>query len=429
MRKDGSRFYCSGEVTLLNGDNLQGYVKIARDLDQPGHKRQHEEQSQQLAETRNTSYLKDEFFAVMSHELKHPLNLIQLNAELLRRLPVTNNLPPAAKAVNTICEAVTSQARIIDDLLDVARVRTGKLKLQPICVNLNNVLRDIYTVVLNDRHDLTVELLVPADALMVQADPTRLEQIIWNLVNNALKFTPAKGRVQLIASQVGNMARLDVKDNGIGIATEHLEHVFDLFGQAENQHASHQREGLGIGLSLVRQLTEAQRGTVEVNSAGIGTGCTFTVYLPLAEINGETLAAAQIEDTGGRLSGLTILLVDDSAEVLETLKMLLEMEDAQVIAFDRPVAALDAAKNTRFDLIISDLGMPVMNGHELISALRQLPQVKDVPAIALTGYGAQSDIQKSRQSGFNQHIGKPVSYDDLIDTIEALRHAASSNGT
>jgi len=225
----------------------------------------------------------------------------------------------------------------------------------------------------------------------------------------------------LIASQSGDMARLDVKDNGAGIAPENLDHVFDLFSQAEKQHATHNREGLGIGLSLVRQLTEAQRGTVEVSSAGVGTGCTFSVYLPLAQTKGEAQSSTQVNDASGRLSGLTILLVDDSADVLETLKMLLEMEDAEVVAFDRPVAALDAAKSTRFDLIISDLGMPVMNGHELMSALRQLPLVKDVPAIALTGYGAQSDIQKSRQSGFDQHIGKPVSYDELIDTIEALR--------
>ena len=419
LRKDGSRFFCSGEVTLLNGDTLQGYVKIARDL--TGHKRQHEAQSQELAETRNTNYLKDEFFAVMSHELKHPLNLIQLNAELLRRLPITKSVAPAAKAVNTICDAVTSQARIIDDLLDVARVRTGKLKLQPVAVDLTNVLRDIYTVVLNEKHDVTVELLVPSDALFVQADPTRLEQIIWNLVNNALKFTPPQGRVQLIASRAGAMARLDIKDNGAGIAADNLDHVFDLFGQAEKQHATHNREGLGIGLSLVRQLTEAQRGTVEVSSAGLGTGCTFTVYLPLTRTGQDAEAPSQVEEVSGRLSGLTILLVDDSADVLETLKMLLEMEDAQVIAFDRPVAALDAAKSTRFDLIISDLGMPVMNGHELMSALRQLPLVKDVPAIALTGYGTHSDIQKSRQSGFDQHLGKPVSYEDLIETIEALK--------
>ncbi|MGE8190905.1 CheR family methyltransferase [Pseudomonas sp. NPDC086278] len=419
VRKDGNRFYCSGEVTLLNGDNLQGYVKIARDM--TGHKRQHEEQQLALVETRNTNYLKDEFFAVMSHELKHPLNLIQLNAELLRRLPLTKTVAPAAKAVNTICDAVNSQARIIDDLLDVARVRTGKLKLQPIAVDLANVLRDIHTVVLNEQHHTTVELHVPEQPLIVFADPTRLEQIIWNLVNNALKFTSATGHVQLIAQVDGNMARLDVKDDGAGLATDSLEHVFDLFGQAEKQHASHNREGLGIGLSLVRQLTEAQRGTVEVSSAGLGTGCTFSVHLPLAHTEDATQASTQVDVAFGRLRGLTILLVDDSAEVLETLKMLLEMEDAEVIAFDRPVAALDAAKSTRFDLIISDLGMPVMNGHQLMSALRELPLVKDVPAIALTGYGTSGDIQKSRQSGFNQHLGKPVAYDDLIETIEALR--------
>ncbi|MVV51564.1 PAS domain S-box protein [Pseudomonas sp. PB120] len=419
LHKDGSRIYCSGEVTLLGNDNLQGFVKIARD--QTGHKRQHEKQSQELAETRNTNYLKDEFFAVMSHELKHPLNLIQLNAELLRRLPVTKSMAPAAKAVNTICDAVNSQARIIDDLLDVARVRTGKLKLQPVAVDLVGMLRDIHSVVLNDRHDTSVELQVPDQALIVHADPTRLEQIIWNLLNNALKFTPPTGHVQLIASQDGDMARLDVKDDGAGIATDSLEHVFDLFGQAEKQHSSHNREGLGIGLSLVRQLTEAQRGTVKVSSAGLGKGCTFSIHLPLANAAGETQSAAQVDDVSGRLSGLTILLVDDSAEVLETLKLLLEMEDAEVIAFDRPVAALDAAKSTRFDLIISDLGMTVMNGHELMSALRELPLTKDVPAIALTGYGASSDVQKSRQSGFDQHIAKPVAYDDLIETIESLR--------
>ncbi|MET0775217.1 MAG: CheR family methyltransferase [Pseudomonas mandelii] len=423
LRKDGSRFFCSGEVTLLSGDNLRGYVKIARDL--TGHKRQHEEQSLALAETRNTNYLKDEFFAVMSHELKHPLNLIQLNAELLRRLPVTKSVAPAAKAVNTICDAVTSQARIIDDLLDVARVRTGKLKLQPVATDLVSVLRDIHSVVLNERHETTVELHAPSEPLMVHADPTRLEQIIWNLVNNALKFTPPNGHVELIASQDGDRVRLDVKDNGTGIAAENLEHVFDLFGQAEKQHATHNREGLGIGLSLVRQLAEAQRGSVEVSSPGLGAGCTFSVYLPMAKTDHDVPTAAQADEGAGRLSGLTILLVDDSADVLETLKVLLEMEDAQVIAFDRPVAALDAAKGTHFDLIISDLGMPVMNGHELMSALRQLPLLRDVPAIALTGYGAQSDIQKSRQSGFDQHIGKPVSYDELIETIEELRRSSS----
>ncbi|WP_397453683.1 CheR family methyltransferase [Pseudomonas sp. NA-150] len=422
MRKDGSLFYCSGEVTLLSGDHLQGYVKIARDM--TGHKQEQEKQSQELKQTRNTISLKDEFFAVMSHELKHPLNLIQLNAEMLRRLPITRTSSSAAKAVSTICDAVNSQARIIDDLLDVARVRTGKLKLQPSRVDLSGVLRDIHTVVLNEQHQTQVDLQLPAEPLIVYADPTRVEQIIWNLMNNALKFTPASGRIQLIASRNGQMARLDIKDNGAGIAIENLENVFDMFGQAEKQHVHHQREGLGIGLSLVRQLTEAQHGSVQVTSPGLGAGCTFSICLPLASGEHEVAQEPASKPLSGKLSGLSILLVDDSPEVLETMKLLLEMEDAQVMAFANPLEALKAAEDNRFDLIISDLGMPIMNGHDLMIAVRKLPLAKNVPAIALTGYGAHSDIEKSKAAGFDQHIGKPVSYDDLIETIEELHRTS-----
>jgi two-component system CheB/CheR fusion protein len=280
-------------------------------------------------------------------------------------------------------------------------VRTGKLKLQMARVDLTAVLRDIHTVVLNEQHATRVDLNLPPEALIIHADPTRVEQIIWNLVNNALKFTPPTGRIELIASRSGPMARLDIKDNGAGIAAENLEHVFDLFGQAEKQHTNHQREGLGIGLSLVRQLTEAQNGTVLVTSPGLGAGCTFTVCLPLATDENQSVSTPEAEPLSGKLEGLNILLVDDS------------------------VAALKAAESKRFDLIISDLGMPVMTGYELMSALRKLPLVKNIPAIALSGYGTQSDMQKSREAGFDQHLGKPVAYDDLIETIEALRRSRS----
>jgi two-component system CheB/CheR fusion protein len=324
--------------------------------------------------------------------------------------------------VNTICDAVNSQARIIDDLLDVARVRTGKLKLKRLAVDLSRVLQDVHTVVLNDNHRARVTLQLPdAAPLVIDADPTRLEQIIWNLVSNALKFTPANGQVQLIASRDGKMARLDVKDSGIGLDEQSLHEVFDLFGQAANQHANHQREGLGIGLSLVRQLAEAHGGSVNVSSDGLGFGCTFTLLMPLSHPEVEILALVPGDRQTGRLAGVTVLLIDDSPEVLETLKLLLEMEDAQVIAFDQPVEALKAARSGRYDVVISDVGMPVMNGHELMLALRELPHVQNIPAIALTGYGAQSDIENARKSGFDRHIGKPVSYDDLIETIEELR--------
>lgn len=419
LRKDGSRFFCSGEVTLLKGENLQGYVKIARDL--TGHKRLHDEQSQRLAETQTNSQLKDEFFAVMSHELKHPLNLIQLNAELLRRLPITKSVSPAMKAINTICDAVSSQARIIDDLLDVARVRTGKLKLKKQTVDFGRILQDIHTVLINDQHPCVISLQIPVPPdtpLVVDADSTRLEQVIWNLVNNALKFTPKDGHIELIARRVDDMAQLDVIDSGIGLEQDDLHKVFDLFSQAENQHATHQREGLGIGLSLVRQLIEAHGGSVDVHSEGIGRGCTFTIRLPLSRPHQVSNNQPQTCEESGRLLGQKVLLVDDSIDVMEVLQMLLEMEGAQVEAFSDPLLALKAAEEGNYDIIISDIGMPVMDGHALIQALRQIAHLKYTPAIALTGYGASSDQKKAKQSGFNYHVSKPVSHDDFIDIID-----------
>jgi two-component system CheB/CheR fusion protein len=423
-RKDGSRFYCSGEVTLLRGESTQGYVKIARDL--TGHKRTQDEQDIRLAATQTSNNLKDEFFAVMSHELKHPLNLIQLNAELLQRLPSTKSTAPAVKAVRTICEAVSSQARIIDDLLDVARVRTGKLKLNRQAVDLGQVLRDIHAVVINGRHPCEVTLQLPGDAppLIIDADNTRLEQIIWNLVNNALKFTPEGGRIELSAFKDEDMAQLDVTDSGIGLSEEDVQNVFDLFSQAEHQHATHQREGLGIGLSLVRQLVEAHGGSVDVYSAGAGRGCTFSLRLPLSQPAQQSAHPIQVLEDKGRLHGLRVLLVDDSAEVLEVMQMLLEMEDAQVAAFSDPRKALDMAAESDYDVIISDIGMPVLDGHQLISAIRKLPQFKLTPAIALTGYATPGDQKKTAQSGFTHHVGKPISHDSFVEVIEKAYNSA-----
>jgi two-component system CheB/CheR fusion protein len=419
LRKDGSRFYCSGEVIRLEGESLKGYVKIARDL--TGHKRLHDEQSQRLAETQTSSHLKDEFFAVMSHELKHPLNLIQLNAELLRRLPMTKSVSRAMKAVNTICDAVSSQARIIDDLLDVARVRTGKLKLKKQAVDLGRILQDIHTVVVNDQHPCEITLHVPQPPeppLVVDADSTRLEQIIWNLVNNALKFTPKDGRVELIAHRVEDMAQLNVIDSGVGLEQHNLSKVFDLFSQAENQHATHQREGLGIGLSLVRQLVEAHGGSVDVRSEGLGCGCTFSIRLPLCHPHQKATDQAQAPAESGRLLGQKVLLVDDSRDVMEVLQMLLEMEDADVEAFSDPLLALKSAKEGNYDVIISDIGMPNMDGHAFIQAVRQISHHKYTPAIALTGYATSVDQKKTRQSGFNYHVSKPIAHDDFIDIID-----------
>ncbi len=280
VRKDGEHFFCSGKVSVLKGQNIEGFVKLARDL--TGQKKQQELQLKRLNETENSSHLKDEFFAVMSHELKHPLNLIQLKSEILRRMPAVRATAAASDAVESILDAVSSQARIIDDLLDVARVRTGKLKLKRVPIDLGKLLTEIHKVVVSYNPSRTIDLSLPESGgqLIVDGDPTRLEQIAWNLVNNAIKFTPEHGAIHIKGVASGDEVILDVADSGAGIAPEHLAKVFDLFSQAEYHHTSHQREGLGIGLSLVRQLVEAHGGNVEVRSAGVGKGCTFTVRFP-----------------------------------------------------------------------------------------------------------------------------------------------------
>ena len=378
--------------------------------------------SKQLAESQSSSHMKDEFFAVMSHELKHPLNLIQLNAEILRRLPTLKGIAAASKAVGTICDAVSSQARIIDDLLDVARIRTGKLKLKTEPLDLSAILRGIHAVVLGEQHPCSVRLELPADdlPLMIEGDATRLEQIIWNLLNNALKFSPSGGDIRLVLSHDEAHARLQVIDQGVGLSHDNLEHIFDLFSQAAPQLASHGREGLGIGLSLVRQLAEAHGGSVQASSPGLGKGCTFTVRLPLCDPGLQLRSDAPEAFSEGRLQGTTILLVDDSVEVLEVMQELLEMESAEVAAYNDPLKALEAAASGQYDVIISDIGMPVMDGHALIRALRGLAHLRHTPAIALTGYGAIADQYKSRQAGFDRHLNKPVGYDELVEAIEAL---------
>ena len=421
VRHDGSRFYCSSEIASIHGQSVQGFVKITRDL--TDHVQLRLDQSPRQDAQADGSALKDEFFAVMSHELRHPLNLIQLNAEMLRRMTMVEDNGVASRAVQTIRDAVTNQARVIDDLLDVARVRTGKLQLRRAPISLVSLLQDTYGALSSSPGAAQVLLEIPeqdTDPLIIEADPVRIEQIIWNLVNNSLKFTPPEGHIRVVATRFGDNARLEVIDNGPGIAADKLDNIFDLFSQGDTPHSPLHRDGMGIGLSLVRQLAQAHGGTVAAHSDGLNTGSTFTVTLPLSIYDPEPIKAAAPADMSGRLSGIKVLLVDDSPEILEMLMMLLEAEDALVSSHTEPEKALEEAKNRAYDVIISDIGMPVMNGHQLMKALRQLNSCKYTPSIALTGYSTQADITQSQACGFTRHLGKPVAYEDLIAAIEAI---------
>lgn len=418
LRKDGRKFYCSGEVSLLRGEGFQGFVKIARDLTQ--HMRLHEEQSQHLAETRQSSDLKDEFFAVMSHELKHPLNLIQLNAHLLRRLPAIKRETAALKAVASINDAVNSQARIIDDLLDVARIRTGKFKLESSVVDFLELVKEIRGVVEHSEHQRSITFDMPdGEGIYIEADATRVEQIVWNLINNAIKFTPVGGSVTVSVTSADSFAWLQVSDTGPGIEKSQLEHIFQMFGQANHRPSNGHKGGLGIGLSLVKQLVEAHGGSISAHSDGPGQGATFKVGFPLSSPPVRSIQSEALDDEG-QLSGIKVLLVDDSPEVLETMTLLLEMEQAHVVAIADARQALDVAKDTAFDVVISDVGMPFMDGHEFVRLLRQMPDYARTPCIALTGYGADQVTAGKDASGFDECVGKPVPYDDLIEVLRRL---------
>ncbi|WP_259754906.1 CheR family methyltransferase [Pseudomonas sp. GCEP-101] len=409
LRKDGSSFFCSGVTTALP----HGFAKMGRDV--TSRKRAETEQESRLQQNQAKVRLRDEFFAMMSHELKHPLNLIQLNADLIARLSAVRSHAVAARAIEGIQSSVRSQARIIDDLLDLSRVNTGKLKLNLAPVILQNVIEDVVGALGSEAHDkdLLIDLQLPprgSDPLVAEADPVRVEQIVWNLLSNAVKFTPSHGNIQVSLDQDDGMLRIRVRDDGQGIAVEDLPRIFELFGQTEQQpHLP--KSGLGIGLALVRELVEAQQGRIEATSAGRGQGALFSVWLP--QYRQLDLPVDTVQESTGPLAGARLLLVDDSPDIRLILQQLLEMEGATVATAEDGPAALRWLEAQTCDLILSDIGMPGMDGHELMRRVRQLPGHAGTPAVALTGYGSAADAEQARAAGYNAHVSKPVTLDTL----------------
>lgn len=421
VRKDGSRFFCSGITTPLHARGWEGFAKIGRDVTE--RKQTETAQETHLEQTQDIAKLKDEFFAVMSHELKHPLNLIQLNAELVSRLSIVKSQAIAKRSIDAILTSVRSQARIIDDLLDLSRINTGKFKLNREAVTLQGLVSDIADVLHAEStaRDIAISLEVPRadeDPLTVNADPVRVEQILWNLLNNSLKFTPNGGEITLRLQREDGYVRIDVQDTGQGIAEQFLPKVFEMFGQAPNRRARNMTGGLGIGLALVKQLTEAHGGRVDVSSAGIGKGATFSVWLPACE--GIEKSDVEGETVTGRFVGLQILVVDDSPDICEIMQTLLEIEGARVTTAGNGQQALEFCESVDFDIILSDIGMPGMDGHAFMRALRQTQRHAATPALALTGYGSERDINEALEAGFMGHVDKPISFEALLAKVSDL---------
>ena len=422
LHKNGSVFFCSGVMTPIAEGEIRGFVKIARDVTDHKQKEAARDamlQREQLdnSQARTAIELKDRFLAVMSHELKHPLNLIQVNAELLMRLPELRNLPAVQRVGTSIRGAVRSQAKIIDDLLDLSRVRTGKLKLNREQVPIS-VIEAVIASVQPDAASKNIALRWECEApdLVLPCDRVRTEQITWNLVHNALKFTPSGGHITVSAQIDAEFLRLRVADSGVGIAPEFLPQVFGMFNQ-EPGTAGTRDGGLGIGLALVQELSAAQGGRVLAESPGVGHGATFTVWLPL---RGGVDAAPSGVDAAQVLRGLRVLAVDDMDEALGPFASVLESEGAVVRTAASGAEALDRLDSEPFDLLISDIGMPEMNGYELIAKVRKSPRVASIPAVAVTGYGRAIDAEKALREGFQAHVPKPVDFEALKKVIAGL---------
>ncbi|MGC1175973.1 PAS domain-containing protein [Polaromonas sp.] len=378
------------------------------------------------SQARATNELKDRFLAVMSHELKHPLNLIQVNTELLINQPEVRALPPVLRAGENIRLAVASQVKIIDDLLDLSRVRTGKLTFRITGVALDELLATIVEAAAENarRKGLDLSFEKPAGTI-VQCDRVRTEQICWNLINNAIKFTPQGGQVKVRLTREDGFARLGVVDTGQGISADFLPHVFGMFSQGQGNQA--QTGGLGVGLALVQELATAQGGRVLAESPGRGRGAAFSVWLPLESREARNAREDQPPGTtAGSLRGLRILAVDDMLEALEPFADLLRLDGAVVDTAGTGEQALEALESSSCDLLISDLGMTDMDGFALIEEIRKRPSLQRIPALALSGYGRQADVQRALQLGFDGHLSKPVTLARLRQAVAALKSTPAS---
>jgi signal transduction histidine kinase/ActR/RegA family two-component response regulator len=387
-----------------------------------------EREARRRAEEANR--VKDEFLSTVSHELRTPLHAILGWTFLLGK----GDLDPAAarRAVATIERNAKAQGQIVDDLLDVSRIITGKLLLEVQRVDLGPVVHAALDAVRPAAEAKEIRLTARLDPLAPAAagDPNRLQQVIWNLLSNAVKFTPRGGRVEVGLARAGSQVEIEVSDIGMGIPADFLDYVFDRFRQADSS-TTRTHGGLGLGLAIVRHLVELHGGTVVATSPGPGQGATFTVRLPaavpaeemaaLAPIPGSAGSSGSAADNGGSLAGVEVLLVDDEKDVREILPAILGRYGASVRTAASAAEALRSLVRFGADVLVADIGMPDEDGYALIRQVRALDgAIAAIPALALTAYAAEGDRQKALAAGFAIHLAKPVAPAELAAAVARL---------
>jgi signal transduction histidine kinase/CheY-like chemotaxis protein len=393
---------------------------------------QRERRAREVAERANRA--KDEFLSLVSHELRSPLNAI---LGWNRILAVKRGEDPEVASVAPRIErSARAQLKLVNDLLDLGRLGAGKLRITPRTMRLSAVASAAVDAIrpAAAAKQIDVRTQFSSANSEVHGDPDRLQQVITNLLSNATKFTPAGGRIEVSVGAADDIVELCVTDTGQGIAPELLPHVFDRFRQGDDTPTTQRAGGLGLGLTLVREIVALHGGTVSASSEGPGKGSSFRVRLPSAAFAGAAAAAAMAGETDGEaptngasraLEGLSILVVDDEADARTVVAETLRLEGARVTVSDSAGSALDhlSAPGARYDVIVTDIGMPEEDGYSLVRKLRALSNGDRMVAIAVTGFASRTDVEAAIDAGFDLHVPKPVDFESFVPIIRRLSSA------
>ena len=409
------RIIKSTETVRANLDGRPEWVVGSNlDVTESRHAAQKLGEAKEAAEAANRS--KDRFLAILSHELRTPLTPVLMTVSALEH--DTELRPAVREEMTMIRRNIEMETKLIDDLLDVSRIASGKLELRIEPLDLNGAIQHVCSIcrpqVIGQEIELTLDLR--PDAGCITADPARFEQVLWNVLKNAVKFTPRKGRIH-IASQRISPTRVEVRitDSGAGIPAEVLPRIFDAFEQGDAR-ITRQFGGLGLGLAISKALIELHGGTIRAESAGVGQGSTFIVEAP-----GTSLQTAPPQDSAEppreKSAGLRLFLVEDHADTLRALTVLLSQEGFSITTAGDVASALSIAGKETFDILVSDLGLPDASGYELMTKMKA---IQPLIGIAMSGYGMEEDVRQSLAAGFSEHLVKPIKIPQLLAAVQRV---------